>query len=77
MSVPRPSRNFAGSVSRFFSSIVSHYVSDGHVPFHAALNYDGQLTGQTGIHSRFEAELFDVGRVEAQAFAGGADLPPI
>jgi hypothetical protein len=44
---------------RFFSSIVSHYVSDGHVPFHAAVNYDGQLTGQTGIHSRFEAELFE------------------
>jgi hypothetical protein len=28
------------------------------VPFHAALNYDGQLTGQWGIHSRFETELF-------------------
>ena len=29
-----------------------------HVPFHAALNYDGQLTNQHGIHSRFESELF-------------------
>jgi len=29
------------------------------VPFHAALNYDGQLTGQWGIHSRFESELFE------------------
>ena len=28
------------------------------MPFHAALNYDGQLTGQWGIHSRFETELF-------------------
>ena len=44
---------------KFFSSVVSHYVADAHVPFHAALNHDGQLTGQTGIHSRFEAELFD------------------
>ena len=43
---------------RFFSSVVGHYVADAHVPFHAALNYDGQLTGQWGIHSRFEAELF-------------------
>ena len=28
-------------------------------PFHAALNYDGQLTGQQGVHARFEAELFE------------------
>lgn len=44
---------------KFFSSVVAHYVSDGHVPLHAALNYDGQLTGQWGIHSRFETELFE------------------
>jgi hypothetical protein len=44
---------------KFFSSAIGHYVSDAHVPFHAALNYDGQLTGQWGIHSRFEAELFE------------------
>lgn len=43
---------------KFFSSVIGHYVGDGHVPFHAALNYDGQLTGQWGIHSRFETELF-------------------
>jgi hypothetical protein len=29
------------------------------VPFHAAVNYDGQLTGQRGVHSRFESELFE------------------
>lgn len=44
---------------RVFSAWVAHYVSDAHVPFHAALNYDGQLTGQWGIHSRFESELFE------------------
>ncbi len=44
---------------RFFSSVLAHYVADAHVPFHAALNYDGQLTGQTGIHARFETELFE------------------
>jgi hypothetical protein len=43
---------------KFFSSVIGHYGSDAHVPFHAALNYDGQLTGQRGIHSRFETELF-------------------
>lgn len=43
---------------KFFSSVLGHYAGDAHVPFHAALNYDGQLTGQWGIHSRFETELF-------------------
>jgi hypothetical protein len=44
---------------QFFSSVIAHYAADGHVPFHAALNHDGQLTGQWGIHSRFESELFE------------------
>ena len=44
---------------KFFSAVIGHYVGDAHVPFHAALNYDGQLTGQWGIHSRFESELFE------------------
>ena len=44
---------------RLFSSVIAHYTADAHQPFHAALNYDGQLTGQWGIHSRFETELFE------------------
>jgi hypothetical protein len=44
---------------KFFSSVMAHYGGDAHVPFHAAVNYDGQLTGQWGIHSRFETELFE------------------
>jgi len=44
---------------KLFSSVLSHYVADAHQPFHAALNYDGQMTNQQGIHSRFETELFD------------------
>jgi hypothetical protein len=43
---------------KFFAAVISHYTADAHVPFHAALNYDGQLTGQWGIHSRFESDLF-------------------
>jgi hypothetical protein len=49
---------YSRSNIKLFSSIIGHYVGDAHVPFHAALNYDGQLTGQQGIHSRFETELF-------------------
>jgi hypothetical protein len=44
---------------KFFSAVLAHYVADGHQPLHATLNYDGQLTGQRGIHSRFETELFE------------------
>jgi hypothetical protein len=44
---------------RFLSAVVAHYVGDAHVPFHAVLNYDGQLTNQHGLHSRFESQLFE------------------
>ncbi len=35
----------------------AHYAADLTQPLHTVLNYDGQQTGQTGIHSRFESEL--------------------
>ena len=52
-------RPFARDNIKFLSAVVAHYVSDAHVPFHAVLNYDGQLTNQHGIHSRFESEMFE------------------
>jgi hypothetical protein len=42
-----------------YAAWLTHYVSDAHVPFHAVLNYDGQLSNQHGIHARFEAYLFE------------------
>jgi hypothetical protein len=42
-----------------FAAVIAHYVSDGHVPLHSVVNYNGQMTGQDGIHSRWEAELFE------------------
>jgi hypothetical protein len=39
------------------AAILGHYVADAHVPFHSAVNYDGQLSGQRGIHARFEEEM--------------------
>lgn len=45
-----------------FSAVLAHYVADGHVPLHAAVNHDGQLTGQNGVHSRWESELFERNR---------------
>jgi hypothetical protein len=42
-----------------YSAWLVHYTSDGHVPLHSALNYDGQLSGQQGVHSRWEAVMFE------------------
>lgn len=49
---------YARSDIRFFSAIIGHYIADAHVPLHSVLNYNGQLTGQTGIHYRWESDLF-------------------
>jgi len=49
---------YGASDVKFFSAIIGHYVADGHVPVHAAMNYDGQLSGQNGVHTRFEEDLF-------------------
>jgi hypothetical protein len=43
--------------SRYVSAVLAHYIEDTFQPMHAAENYDGQLTGQRGLHSRFETEL--------------------
>jgi alkylated DNA nucleotide flippase Atl1 len=54
--VARPAPGYAADNARYLSAVLAHYVEDAHVPFHAVVNYDGQLTGQRGIHSRFETE---------------------
>ena len=45
-----------------FSAIMAHYIEDAHVPLHAVTNHDGQRTGQLGVHSRWEGELFERNR---------------
>jgi hypothetical protein len=48
---------YAASNARYLSAVISHYLGDSNQPFHAVANYDGQLTNQRGVHSRFETEL--------------------
>ena len=43
-----------------YSADLSHYVGDLHQPFHTTENFDGQLSGQLGIHSRFESDLVNL-----------------
>ncbi len=38
---------------------LGHYVADAHEPLHCTVNYDGQLTGNRGIHSRHESGMID------------------
>jgi hypothetical protein len=39
------------------SAELGHYVADAHVPLHTTSNYDGQKTGQYGIHAFWESRL--------------------
>jgi predicted AlkP superfamily phosphohydrolase/phosphomutase len=55
------------------ATVLGHYAGDAHVPLHAALNYDGQLTGQTGLHNRWESGLVE--RFERQLRAEMAPRP--
>ena len=51
---------------------MSHYLQDAYQPLHATDNYDGQQTGQRGLHQRFERDLFE--RFEARLVVNPA--PP-
>jgi hypothetical protein len=44
------------------AALLGHYVADAHDPLHTTQNYDGQLTGQTGLANRFEIRLVDLYR---------------
>ncbi len=39
------------------SADLGHYVGDAHVPLHTTRNYNGQLTGQRGIHGFWESRI--------------------
>lgn len=50
-------RDFAKA--QIFAADLGHYVADGHMPLHITKNYDGQLTGTTGLHSRYESTMIN------------------
>lgn len=39
------------------SAEMGHYIGDLHVPLHTTSNYDGQNTGQTGLHAFWESRI--------------------
>lgn len=44
---------------KYYMSDLAHYVADAHQPMHTILNYNGQLTGQKGVHARYEIFMVD------------------
>jgi hypothetical protein len=42
-----------------FSADLGHYVADLHMPLHSSENYDGQRSGNNGIHGRFEWQMIE------------------
>ncbi|MGC4021489.1 MAG: zinc dependent phospholipase C family protein [Cyclobacteriaceae bacterium] len=52
------------------SADLGHYIGDAHVPLHTTRNYDGQLTGQTGIHGFWESRLPELFSSEFDFYTG-------
>ena len=52
------------------SADLGHYISDAHVPLHTTENYNGQLTGQTGIHGFWESRLPELFHIEYDFLVG-------
>ena len=48
---------------------LAHYLGDLHVPLHTTANYNGQLSGQNGIHALWETQI-------PETYMDGFDLAP-
>ena len=54
------------------SADLGHYIADANVPLHTTENYNGQLTGQVGIHGFWESRLPELFSDEYDLFTGRA-----
>lgn len=54
------------------SAEIGHYAADLCVPLHSSLNYNGQLTGQKGIHGFWESRLPELFAGEYDFYVGKA-----
>lgn len=55
-----------------YSADLGHYIADGHVPLHTTENYNGQLTGQRGIHGFWESRIPELKSTSYDFFIGKA-----
>lgn len=51
---------------------LGHYLADAHVPLHTTANYNGQYTGQIGIHAFWETRLPEMFAAQYNFFVGRA-----
>lgn len=58
------------------SAEIGHYVADAHVPLHTSSNYDGQKTGQEGLHSFWESRIPEILGNQLDQFSGPAIFIP-
>lgn len=56
-----------------YSADIGHYIGDAHVPLHTTENYNGQLTGQKGIHGLWESRLVEINSEDYDYFIGKAE----
>ncbi len=52
---------------------LGHYIADANVPLHTTRNYNGQLTGQQGIHGFWESRLPELFSKEYDFLTGPAE----
>lgn len=55
-----------------YSADLGHYIGDSHVPLHTTENYNGQLTGQKGIHGFWESRIPELKAEDYDYFVGRA-----
>lgn len=57
----------------WLSADLGHYIADAHVPLHTTKNYNGQLTGQKGIHGFWESRIPELLGEDYNYFCGKAE----
>lgn len=65
-------KNNAEDILRY-SADLGHYIADANVPLHTTENYNGQLTGQYGIHGFWESRLPELFSDDYDFFIGKAE----
>lgn len=58
------------------SADLGHYAGDAHVPLHTTSNYDGQQTGQHGLHGLWESRLPELHFQDYDFLIGNASYIP-
>jgi hypothetical protein len=64
-------KNFSSILKN--SAEIGHYIADAHVPLHTSENYNGQFTGQIGIHAFWESRVPELLDKNFNFFIGKAE----